>query len=239
MFFGYKLTETNSSIYSHALRWKNTSRITQFFSKEYKNEIGEYYPIKELEKKLDKKLEGINLLSRAQWIEIHLFMSGYLLSSQGDRMTMAKSVEGRYPFLDHRIIDFCMKLHPDIKLKGLNEKYVLKQMMKGKLPESILNRPKQAYRAPIRSTFFSQELPPYLKSMLSESKIKSFGIFNPQFVGRLLSKMKSKNKVSEIDNMAITAVLSTQILYDLFINKPMPKLKEHDLVVLDKTICDF
>ncbi len=137
LFFGYKLKETSSPIYSHLLRWNNTSHIIKYLSNDFKNSINNYNPIQELEKKLEKKLKGINLLSRAQWIEIHLFMSGYLLSSQGDRMTMANSVEGRYPFLDHRIIDFCMKLHPDIKINGLNEKFLLKNLMKDKLPNKI------------------------------------------------------------------------------------------------------
>ncbi len=238
MFFGYKLKETESPIYSHILRWHNTSRIKNYLSANYKETISNYNPIVEIEKQLETKLNGYDYLSKAQWIELNIFMSGYLLSSQGDRMAMANSIEGRYPFLDHRVIEFCMKLHPDLKLNGLNEKYLLKKLMKGRLPEVILNRPKQAYRAPVRSAFFSNELPIYLKEILSKNKIKSFGIFNPDHVSQLLTKMNSKNQVSEIDNMALTAILSTQILYDLFINKAMPKLQENDLVVFDKTILE-
>lgn len=238
LFFGYKLTETASPIYSHLLRWNNTSRITNYFSKDYKEAIADYNPISEVEQQLEQKLEGYDYLTKAQWIEINLFMSKYLLSSQGDRMAMANSIEGRYPFLDHRVIEFCMKLNPDLKLKGLNEKYLLKYMMKDRLPESILNRSKQAYRAPIQSTFFSEDMPPYLKKMLSEENIISFGIFNLEFVNQLIKKMKLNKQVSEIDNMAITAILSTQILYDLFINRSIPNLEETDLVVLNKTILD-
>ncbi len=238
MFFGYKLSETSSPIYSHLLRWNNTSRINNYLSKGYKEVIENYNPVSEIEKQLEDKLEGYDYLTKAQWIELNFFMSKYLLSSQGDRMAMANSVEGRYPFLDHRVIEFCMKLNPDLKLKGLNEKYLLKNMMKGRLPESILNRSKQAYRAPIRSAFFSEEMPVYLKDMLSEERITDFGIFNPEFVNQLKKKMELNKQVSEIDNMAITAILSTQILHDLFINKSMPKLQESELVVLDKTILD-
>ena len=68
-----------------------------------------------------------DLLSKAQWLESTLFLSGYLLSSQGDRMSMAHSVEGRYPFLDHRLIEFASDLPSNLKIKGLNEKYVLKE----------------------------------------------------------------------------------------------------------------
>ena len=236
MFFGYKLNETNSPIYSHLLRWNNTSRINNYLSKSYKERVRNYDAISVVEEQLNEKLDGYDYLTKAQWIELNFFMSKYLLSSQGDRMAMANSVEGRYPFLDHRVIEFSMQLHPDLKLKGLNEKYLLKKMMKGRLPEEILNRSKQAYRAPIRSTFFSEEMPVYLKEMLSEEKVVDFGIFNPKFVNQLKKKMKLDKQISEIDNMAITAILSTQILHDLFINKSVPKLQDNELVVLNKTV---
>ena len=238
MFFGYKLNETKSPIYSHLLRWNNTSRIKNYLSQSNREKIKGYDPVADFEKKLEPKLEGYDYLTKAQFIELNIFMSGYLLSSQGDRMGMANSIEGRYPFLDHRVIEFAMSLNPDLKLNGLNEKYLLKKMMKGRLPEPILNRPKQAYRAPIRSTFISDDLPEYLKTMLSEETIKEFGIFNPDHVNSLLGKMKKSGHVSEIDNMALTAILSTQILHDLFVNKSMPELQENELVQLDKEIID-
>lgn len=238
LFFGYKLNETDSPIYSHLLRWHNTSRINNYLSKDYRETIDNYDPISEIQKQLEDKLEGYDDLTKAQWIELNFFMSKYLLSSQGDRMAMANSIEGRYPFLDHRVIEFSMKLNPDLKLKGLNEKYLLKHMMKDRLPKSILNRSKQAYRAPIRSAFFSEDMPIYLKDMLSEESLTDFGIFNPEFVNHLKKKMKLNKQVSEIDNMAITAILSTQILYDLFIKQSIPKLQENELVILNKTILD-
>tara|TARA_R110000751_G_scaffold210384_1_gene314130 strand:+ start:43165 stop:45144 length:1980 start_codon:yes stop_codon:yes gene_type:complete len=239
MFFGYKLNETSSPVYSHLLRWNNTSRIKNYLTKEYKEAIGDYDPILTIEKKLGDRLNGMDSLTKAQCIELNIFMSGYLLSSQGDRMGMANSIEGRYPFLDHRVVEFCMSLHPDLKLNGLNEKYLLKKLMKGRLPDEILNRPKQAYRAPIRSTFISDSLPPYLVEMLSEQAIAKAGIFNPEHVTQLLDKMKTKKQVSEIDNMALTAILSTQILNDLFINRSIPELSDNELVALDKTIIDY
>lgn len=238
MFFGYKLTETDSPIYSHLLRWHNTSRIKNYFSDTIKETIKDYNPIAEVEEKLESKLSGYDYLTKAQWLEIHLFMSGYLLSSQGDRMGMANSIEGRYPFLDHRVIEFCMALHPDLKLHGLNEKYLLKKMMKDRLPDAILNRSKQAYRAPIRSLFASETLPEYLKTMLSEQRLTEFGVFNVEHVKTLLSKIISNKGVSEMDNMAITAVLSIQILYDLFIKKSIPNISESELITLDKIIIE-
>lgn len=236
MFFGYRLNETSSSVYSHMLRWNNTSRIKGFLSNDFKKNIGDYNPVNELESNLNKKLEDYDYLTKAQWIELNIFMSGYLLSSQGDRMAMANSVEGRYPFLDHRVIELCMSMHPDIKLKILNEKYLLKILMKGKLPKEILERSKQAYRAPIKSTFASERIPEDVLGMISEDKIIQFGIFDYNKVKSLWEKIISNKQVSEIDNMAITAIISTQLLYDQFINRNIIKLDKKKLIQLDKIV---
>ncbi|MFT5750310.1 MAG: asparagine synthase (glutamine-hydrolyzing), partial [Ancylomarina sp.] len=211
---------------------KNTSRIKHYLSDNLKTELDSYEPVKELENQLVDKFENIDLLSRAQWLEINLFMSGYLLSSQGDRMAMANSVEGRYPFLDHRIIEFCMALPPQYKIKMLNEKVLLKEMMKGKLPDQILNRPKQAYRAPAILNLDSD----YVRVVMSEKQLESAGIFNPDRVNKLLLKVKLNKVVSEIDKMAFMGILSTQILDDLFVKKNRKQLTESDLVECELTL---
>ena len=76
MFFGYKLNEISSPIYSHLLRWNNTSRIKNYLSEEYKYLIKDYNPINEFKKQLESKFEGYDYLSKAQWIEIELFLYG-------------------------------------------------------------------------------------------------------------------------------------------------------------------
>jgi len=217
-FFGYKLEETGSPVYSHLLRWNNTSRIKNLFSEQIKNNFPDSQPIEEFINKLPEGFDRLHPLSKAQWIETNLFMSEYLLSSQGDRMAMANSVEGRYPFLDHRIIEFASKLPPDFKLHGLTEKYLLKKMMEGKLPDEIVNRPKQAYRAPITNSFLSGKAG-YVEDLLREEYLKETGLFDPQKVNKLFSKIKLKNEASEVENMALAGILSTLILEKQFIRE--------------------
>jgi asparagine synthase (glutamine-hydrolysing) len=229
MFFGYKLEETDSPVYSHLLRWKNTSNIKNHFSTEFQNQLGAYDPNDNLLSNLNGNLKDLDPLAKAQFIETIIFLSGYLLSSQGDRMGMANSVEGRYPFLDYRVIEFCAALPPDYKMKFLEEKILLKALMKGRLPEDILHRPKQAYRAPIHSSFLGENAPEYVKEVLSSSSIKNVGIFNPESVTKLLAKMKSGKSYSEIDNMALTGIISTQILYNKFI-KEFIHLSDKELI---------
>lgn len=229
MFFGYKLEETDSPVYSHLLRWKNTSNIKNHFSTEIQNQLRFYDPYIDLQASLNGNLNDLDHLAKAQFIEAKVFLSGYLLSSQGDRMGMANSVEGRYPFLDYRVIEFCASLPPDYKMKFLNEKVLLKALMKGKLPAEILKRPKQAYRAPIHSSFLGKDAPEYIKEVLSEESVKNVGIFNFETVEKLLIKMNSGKSYSEIDNMALTGIISTQILYDKFIKK-FSYLSENELI---------
>ena len=144
-------------------------------------------------------------------------MSGYLLSSQGDRMGMANSIEGRYPFLDYRIIEFCSSLPPDYKLNGLNEKYLLKKLLKNRIPDKILKRSKQPYRAPIKSVFLSKDAPEYVKYMLSDSYSRKAGIFDFDTVSAVIEKIKKTGVASEMDNMLLTSVISTHLVNYQFI----------------------
>lgn len=229
MFFGFKLNETDSPFYSHLLRWNNTSKIKRHFSPVSMERLAQSDTYGKLISLYGNKIVNLEPLSKAQFLEIVVFLSGYLLSSQGDRMSMANSVEGRYPFLDHRIIEFCASLPPNYKLRGLNEKYLLKKMMQERLPAEILKRPKQAYRAPILNSFLGEGAPEFIADIVSVDSLNEAGFFNPQSVQRLILKMKSGKAYSEIDNMALTGIISTQLLHQQFI-KEFSYLQTNDLI---------
>ena len=217
MFYGYRLEDTGSPVYSHLLRWKNNSRILNHLSAEMKQFTYFPDPVKEYEERIESVVRGYTPLQKAQFIETNVFMSGYLLSSQGDRMAMGNSVEGRYPFLDHRIIEFASTLPDDFKLKGLNEKYILKYMMKGKLPESVLKRSKQAYRAPV-ATALMKDKTGMVDEMLSERIAKDYGIFNFGTFNKITEKIRKGAMPSEVDNMTIVGVLTTHLMVKQFID---------------------
>jgi asparagine synthase (glutamine-hydrolysing) len=229
MFFGYKLKDTDDPFYSHLLRWNNSNHVKKYLSAAFKYYLTDYSPTDNLIKNLPEGFDSWDDLAKAQWLETTIFMSGYLLSTQGDRMAMANSVEGRYPFLDYRVIEFCSKLPADYKLKGLNEKYLLKKMTKGKIPESIRKRPKQPYRAPIKSVFLSQNPPDYVKYMLSEEYMRQSGIFDYDAFSTLISRIEKTGTASEVDNMALTAVISTHLLNYQFIEKHNEEFQNGEL----------
>ncbi|HEX2920160.1 MAG TPA: asparagine synthase (glutamine-hydrolyzing) [Bacteroidales bacterium] len=217
MFFRYNLEDVNNPFYSHILRWNNSNHVKKHFSDTLRNDLQAFSPFEHLSRKLPVDFNKWGTLEKAQWLEATIFMSGYLLSSQGDRMAMANSVEGRYPFLDYRIIEYCNSLPSGFKLKGLNEKYLLKQLLKNKIPESILKRVKQPYRAPVSNVFINEKAPDYVQTMLSEEQTVKAGVFDFKSINQVLNRIRKTGSTSEIDDMMITSVISTHLLFDQFI----------------------
>lgn len=229
MFFGYRLEETANPLYSHLLRWNNSNHIKKHFSDHIRESINGYDPLTDLAGRLPESFMDWSPLARAQWLETTIFMSGYLLSSQGDRMAMANSVEGRYPFLDYRVIEYCSTLPDKLKLNSLNEKYLLKKLMSGRIPGSIIKRPKQPYRAPISSVFTGSERPDYVGEMLSEEMTRLAGIFSHESVSALLAKIEKTGAASEMDNMVLTAVISTHLVHHQFIENNNSEFRSEPL----------
>jgi asparagine synthase (glutamine-hydrolysing) len=133
-------------------------------------------------------------------------------------MAMAHSVEVRYPFLDYRVLELAAKLPVSWKMKVLNEKYLLRRACAGLIPDSILYRRKQPYRAPDGRCFFGAQAPPYVEELLSPPAIRSNGIFDARAVATLVNKFKAGRAGSVKDDMALVGVLSTQVLAAQFAN---------------------
>lgn len=213
-FFAQGLARTDDPLYSHLIRWENTSRIKFLFSGYLKSAIGSYNGYEELKKSLPETYNKGDYLSKAQYLEMYLFMSNYLLSSQGDRVAMAHSVEIRLPYLDHRIIEFMARVPSKWKISGLKEKYILKKSFQEILPESIINRPKQPYRAPISQSLLDEKN----QEMLLDQNLENNQFFDLHGMRSLLRKFKTSGYSNEVDNMALAGILSTHIVYDQFIS---------------------
>jgi asparagine synthase (glutamine-hydrolysing) len=205
-----------SECYSHVPRWNTTSKIKTFFSDSVRESLGSYNPASELSS-LMNDAGGYDDLSLAQYVEIKTLLSGYLLSSQGDRVCAAHSIEGRYPFLDHRVIEYCCKLPPDVRMRVLSEKDILKTSMRGLVPTSILNRTKQPYMAPDAQSFFSSDSPGYVNELLSEESLRKTGLFSANAVSALVKKCRKNPVLGFKDNMAIVGIISTLLLHDMFV----------------------
>lgn len=218
-FFGESLENSDLLYFSHLPRWVTTAKTKEFFSKDFKAQLNDDI-YSTLEKTFPKNMKRWHPFNRAQYIESKTLMSGYLLSSQGDRMLMSNSIEGRFPFLDHRLIEFANALHPKYKMKALNEKYILKQAMGSYLPPSIAKRYKQPYRAPDIPSFFHEGKPvAVVEEYMSKEKLNKYGYFDSDKVGRLLNKIKAGRAIGYKDNMAFMAILTTQIWHGQYIDE--------------------
>ena len=215
----------NDPALSHRPRWNTSSNIKRILTSDLISEITKHDPTDFLVNQFPANHIEWDYLSRAQWLEYKTLLSGYILSAQGDRMLMGNSVEGRFPFLDYRLVDFANKLPSEYKLSNLTEKYILKKAFADLIPEPILNRSKQPYRAPDALSFFGNHKHDWIYEVTDRDIIKEAGIFNPMALEKLTAKCRNKKGqgMSNSDNMMITAILSTMITYNKMIKGRIPE----------------
>ncbi|HZR01927.1 MAG TPA: asparagine synthase (glutamine-hydrolyzing) [Burkholderiales bacterium] len=213
-FFRVRKVDRDAVFFSHLPRWESTARLKRLFSGAVKSELEGYDAYDEMESLLPSEYHRWDVFSQAQYLETTHLLPGYILSSQGDRMAMAHGVEGRFPYLDHRLVDFAARLPSRLKMKVLNEKYLLKRAVNNIIPASIQNRSKQPYRAPDAKSFMSGAMPDYVEELLSESQLREHGVFNPLAVQTLMKKARQGQTTSMTDNMAFVGVLSTGLLIE-------------------------
>ena len=222
-FYGQGLDRASLASFAHEPRWSTTRRGWQFFSAQARAMLGERDAADHLLARLPKAVAGYLPMGRDQYVEAHTLMSGYLLCSQGDRVAMAHSVEGRFPFLDHRLIEFANRLPPALKLRGLTEKYLLKRAVRDVLPPQVVNRTKQPYRAPDSQSFYADgKAVDYVEDLLSPQRLRDAGYFDANAVQKLADKCRAGRAIGFSDNMAFVGVLSTMLLDENFIRAHKP-----------------
>ncbi len=125
-----------------------------------------------------------DVLSKRSYLDFKLRLVDHLVSDHGDRMALANSVEVRYPFLDKDFVEFSTKVPPSIKLKDMEEKYVLKKMARRFVPNEVVDREKFGFIAP-GSPYLLQNKVEHIQDLLSYDTIKKQGIFDPDYVEAL------------------------------------------------------
>lgn len=214
-FFGQGMEHLAAPYFGHVPRFNTTRRTWRFLSGDVRAELERWDPLATLAQALPPEIGAWDPLCRDQYIEAHTLLSGYLLSSQGDRVTMANSVEARFPYLDHRVLEYANALPPTDKLLGLREKRILKRAAADLLPPEILDRPKQPYRAPDAQSFFVNGEPlDWVAELFSANRIADAGLFDPKAAASLFDKCRRGRAIGFADNMAFVAIASTMLVYD-------------------------
>ncbi len=210
--------DSESNLYSFLPRIKNNIGIYSFFNKDFiesnENDFSDIFSC------LNNSHEQLDELQKIEDYEIKTLLTNYLLSSQGDRMTMANSIEGRYPFLDLEFVKYARKISNNYKLNILKDKYILRQNYKNKIPKELYDRPKVAYQAPeIKSFFNKKHTKDYVLDYFNMNSLTNVGIFNINNINKILKKIVNSDineRMGFRENSGMVIILSLQILINEF-----------------------
>ena len=215
-FYKTSLDVEDNLFYSHFVRWSQYNFMNSYFNLNNSSKFNADNLLEKFLETLPKDFINLSLLRRAQYLECTTLLTNYLLSSQGDRVSMANSLEGRYPYLDEDLFKDSININQNILAPGLKSKKLLRDSFKGHLPHEVLNRPKIAYQAPEARSFFDGNKPSeiinkYLNSM-NELEFQ-----NKKNVNDLVSKIQdplSSKRLGFRENMAFIIGLSEYCLKD-------------------------
>ncbi len=229
-------------LFSHLPRFLLSARVKEFYAPEFKSGLGEIDVLGELRGSLPVRYFGWSSLNQAAYLEMTTLLSPYLLSSQGDRMAMAHGVEGRFPFLDHRLFEFAAALPTGSRLRGLREKEILRRWASRILPPRIKERRKQPYRAPDAISFFGPNAPEWVGDHLTSDALRRVGAFSPTSVDGLVRRCRAGLATGFRENQAMVGVLSTQLWHHQFVERavfPQPLPVRGASVLLTETTPAF
>ncbi len=166
-------------------------------------------------------------LNQSLYAAFKVMLPGLLLHAKGDRAVRQASTEGRYPFLDEDVVEFCSQIAPEYKLRGWTDKWLLRQVAAQVLPPAIARRSKTMFRANLGSVFLGPQRPAWVDQLLSPESLRAAGYFDPGGVRLARDMQFSKRRQSlrrfSLD-MGLAGVISTQLWHHLFLGGGLAEL---------------
>lgn len=204
--------------------------VPALLSGELREGLRDYSPGAAIAETLDiEQLQGRHALDKAQYVWCKTMLEGQILTWGGDRVDMANSMEARPAFLDHHLAEFAVQLPPQYRIKGRIEKYVLREAMKGILPEVLYKREKFAFMAPPAHTDATKwrQMNQLADKHLSRERINDTGILSYDGVRAMFNRHDDPATTSA-DKVQIDAVINhligIQVLHQHFIDTDIPRL---------------
>jgi asparagine synthase (glutamine-hydrolysing) len=188
------------------------------YSHDMLQRLGDHNPYADLDITNDR-IRRWHPLNQSLYVGYKVMLAGLLLICKGDRIAMNASVETRYPFLDEDVIAFCAGIAPQYKLRGLTEKWILRQVARRILPERIANRPKTMFRACMSGTFLGQDRPSWVDQLLSRESLSATCYFDAEAVLRERARQTAIPRITParfVYDVALTCVVSTQLWHHIF-----------------------
>jgi asparagine synthase (glutamine-hydrolysing) len=202
--------------------------------------LGDHDPFSDLDITNDR-IGRWHPLNQSLYVGYKVMLAGLLMISKGDRIAMHSSVETRYPFLDDDVIRFCAEIGPEYKLRGVTEKWILRQVAARTLPPQIANRPKTMFRASLAQTFLGPHRPGWVDQLLSPESLRRAGCFDPKAIAR---ERRAQTMFPRITprrfalDVGLTCVVATQLWHHQFFGGGLcdlptwtpPPVHEHERV---------
>ena len=218
---GYKkyyskfLNGSNDFMYSMKPRISESFSIIDYFNRENKSYIDLKNINDEIYQQFSEESSNLSILKKCQAVQMQILLAGYLLSTQGDRVLMANSIEGRYPFLDRRLITLAYSIPDNLKLCGYNEKHILKEVFADIVPHSILKRKKYQYSTSGAELFLKNT--ENFESYLSKNTFDKYGIFDYNEVLSLIKTLKESSDYPQFNitqGMKLIYIITTHMVLE-------------------------
>lgn len=216
----------------------SSARVPDLLNADHREVLNGYQPGAAIAGALDADaFTNRHPLDKAQYVWIKTMLEGQILTWGGDRVDMANAMEARPPFLDHHLAEYAAQLPPSMRIHGRTEKYVLREAMKGLLPETLYKREKFAFMAPPAHTDPKKwaAMKALADNYLNRESIESAGLLDHAGVEALF-KIHEDPNTSAATQVQLDAVINhmmgVQILHRHFIINDIPKLARERAIEL-------
>ncbi len=191
--------------------------------------VGDYRPLDELLLDGDR-MRKWHPLNRSLAVASEVMLPGMLLAAKGDRAQKNASTEGRFPFLDESVVDFCATIDPRLKLRGFTDKYLLRRLAARVLPKQIARRPKTMFRANFSGTFLDPNRPEWVDQLLSDESLRATGYFDPEGVRQARDQQRASRRSFKrfVLDMGLTGAVATQLWHHTFFGGGLADLPTWD-----------
>jgi asparagine synthase (glutamine-hydrolysing) len=168
-------------------------------------------------------------LNQSIYAAYKVLLPGLLLAGKGDRVLRTASTEGRYPFLDENVVEFCSRIAPEYKLRGWTDKWLLRQMAERVAPKQVQSRRKVMFRANMGTAFLGPRRPAWVDQLLSAESLAATGYFDAAAVdqARAMQRNNGRRSLQRFAfDMGLAGVISTQLWHHVYFGGGLCELPE-------------
>ncbi len=227
--------------YAMARALRTAKKLPFVMSGDFRREVAGIDPVAEMAERIGRgRMKSLSPVAAHQYYLFKTDMPSYNLSFLGDRVEMAHSIEGRVPFLDHKLVEFAFSLPVSLKLRNGSEKYVLRRAIAERLP-SALQVKKRPFVAASNETLGLDRNSEFAARYLDSRAIRNTGLFKPKVVEglrRSLAYLPHGSRVLSLTETLLTGVASMQAINEMFCERFEESAVRFNLARADSTLAD-